>query len=151
MRLKKPICFLIIFSSLLFIRLPAFARTDLSQTMANICEDLGPVQGAKCVELQREMESSNVVLDNNGAEVCALIWHWGSRNGETAPVAGLVLSCFKQVANLRISEETKDTCTESIAEVEGSIATLETIRTRVARMMSCIQQLTLPASKAGKE
>ena len=87
------------------------------------------------------MENSNVVLDNNGAEICSLIWHWGGRSGESAPVAELVLSCFKQVANLKITEETKDTCTESIASVEGSIATLETIRTRVGRMMSCVREL----------
>ena len=126
----------------------ASANTDLSSVMASVCEDLGSVRGAECIQLQRKLESNNVTMDNNGAQMCALVWRWGSRGQEsTGHVGDLVLECLKQVADLKISTEVKDTCSGSIYKIQGAASSAETVDTKVKSMLGCVAELGIPVPR----
>ena len=131
---------------ILFTSFTCLANTDLREKMASTCENLGSTEGEKCVVLQRRLEKENATLDQNGAEVCALIWKWGSRGGDVQKVGDLVLSCFNQVANRTVSTEVKETCNKNVYEDQGSIASMSTINLKVNRMMSCIGKLSRPVA-----
>jgi hypothetical protein len=132
------------FGLLLLVPALAFARTDLKPMMASTCEDLGTTRGVECVKLQRILENDNVAMDRNGADLCALIWRWGSKGAALPDVGDLVLSCFRQIANLRVSEEVKNTCNGPISDIQGSYNSIETVRDKTTRMMECIGKLGIP-------
>jgi hypothetical protein len=128
----------------LFISVGAFARSDLKQVMAGTCDQMGDTQGVRCVELQRQLEGRNVEIDRNGAGICSLIWQWGSHNKDQHPVGNLVLSCFKAVSNLHVSNETRDTCNESVYARKEFRDPIEVIQNKTKKMMNCIRQLGVP-------
>jgi hypothetical protein len=131
--------------SFAFISLNSFADTNnLRELMTPICESLGTNEGVQCVEMQRKMGQDGTYLDANGASVCALVWRWGSRSGDSPAAGNLTLSCLQQVRNKKISTEVKDTCDRNVYESQGSIATIETIRKKVDKMMSCIRKIAIP-------
>jgi hypothetical protein len=112
--------------------------------MASTCDQMGDTQGVRCVELQRQLEGRNVAIDLNGAEICSLIWQWGAHNKDLLSVGNLVLSCFKEVANLRISDEVRDTCNEPVYIRQKFSDSVEVIQSKTKKMLSCIRQLGVP-------
>jgi hypothetical protein len=129
-----------------FLILPysALAVTSLSGYMANTCEKLGPTEGAKCVQLQRRMELHNEYLDQNSADLCSLIWRWGSQGTDVSQTGNLVLSCFQQVANLKISTEVKRTCDHRISGNSEFGPTATEVNRKVEKMLACIKELSIP-------
>ena len=125
----------------------ALARTNLKDLMAGTCEKLGMNNGMDCVKLQRKLEKENVIMDNNGAGICSLIWQWGSQVQNPHSVGVLVLQCFKQVSNVKVSQEVRDTCGKRIDTMQGSSPSSELIQAEVKRAMNCIKQLAIPVGK----
>jgi len=123
----------------------ALARTNLKALMQDTCENLGVTEGQECVKVQRKLESENAYLDQNSASICALVWKWGSNNSENLTTVGnLVNSCFKQLANLRINDEVRETCDKTMYIEQTSYASIETIQNEVKKMMSCLRQIGVP-------
>lgn len=134
----------IIFLGIVFYSIGALANTNLKEIMESTCENLGTSQGAQCVKLQRKLEKQNAYMDQNGGSICGLIWQWGSNNNDTKAVGNLVISCFKGVANLKISDEVKQTCNRTVYVDQGSTVPVTVIKDKVKKMMDCLKQIGIP-------
>jgi hypothetical protein len=133
-----------IFLGIIFYSIGALANTNLKEIMEGTCENLGATEGARCVKLQRKLEKQNAYMDQNGASVCDLIWQWGSNNNDTKAVGNLVISCFKGIANLKISDEVKRTCNRAVYVDQGSKVPVTVIKDKVKKMMDCLKQIGVP-------